>query len=133
MELNNYLNTFIDVIYENCLLMNSAIFSALYNVFYCVDDILHTINHLVDVIKYAILLSLIAVVQRMMKHSNTSQVISIIILQWLALFSRMTVSEYRSLLNSKRVERMIALEQDLATIEKLKAFDVYYYCKYPIL
>lgn len=124
MELNNYLNTFIDVIYENCLLMNSAIFSALYNVFYCVDDILHTINHLVDVIKYAILLSLIAVVQRMMKHSNTSQVISIIILQWLALFSRMTVSEYRSLLNSKRVERMIALEQDLATIEKLKAFDV---------
>lgn len=133
MELNNYLNTFIDVIYENCLLMNSAIFSALYNVFYCVDDILHTINHLVDVIKYAILLSLIAVVQRMMKHSNTSQVISIIILQWLALFSRMTVSEYRSLLNSKRVERMIALEQDLATIEKLKAFDVYYYCKHPIL
>lgn len=124
MELNNYLNTFIDVIYENCLLMNSAIFAALYNVFYCVDDILHTINHLVDVIKYAILLSLIAVVQRMMKHSNTSQVISIIILQWLALFSRMTVSEYRSLLNSKRVERMIALEQDLATIEKLKAFDV---------
>lgn len=124
MELNNYLNTFIDVIYENCLLMNSAIFSALYNVFYCVDDILHTINHLVDVIKYAILLSLIVVVQRMMKHSNTSQVISIIILQWLALFSRMTVSEYRSLLNSKRVERMIALEQDLATIEKLKAFDV---------
>lgn len=133
MELNNYLNTFIDVIYENCLLMNSAIFSALYNIFYCVDDILHTINHLVDVIKYAILLSLIAVVQRMMKHSNTSQVISIIILQWLALFSRMTVSEYRSLLNSKRVERMIALEQDLATIEKLKAFDVYYYCKHPIL
>ena len=125
MELNNYLNTFIDVIYENCLLMNSAIFSALYNVFYYVDDILHTINHLVDVIKYAILLSLIVVVQRMMKHSNTSQVISIIILQWLALFSRMTVSEYRSLLNSKRVERMIALEQDLATIEKLKAFDVY--------
>ena len=45
----------------------------------------------------------------------------------------MTVSEYRSLLNSKRVERMIALEQDLATIEKLKAFDVYYYCKHPIL
>ena len=68
-----------------------------------------------------------------MKHSNTSQVISIIILQWLALFFRMTVSEYRSLLNSKRVERMIALEQDLATIEKLKAFDVYYYCKHPIL
>ena len=54
MELNNYLNTFIDVIYENCLLMNSAIFSALYNVFYCVDDILHTINHLVDVIKYSL-------------------------------------------------------------------------------
>ena len=45
----------------------------------------------------------------------------------------MTVSEYRSLLNSKRVERMIALEQDLATIEKLKAFDVYYYCTHPIL
>lgn len=54
MELNNYLNTFIDVIYENCLLMNSAIFAALYNVFYCVEDILHTINHLVDVIKYSL-------------------------------------------------------------------------------